>query len=284
MTITLSRAVKQLKTPLRVMTGSLRMLPSVLIIGSQKAGTTSLYRYLLEHPQMLAPSRKEIGFFDIHFARGLGWYRSRFPLRRPWHAFTLEASTGYLDHPHAPSNIRLMLPNAKLLVLVREPVDRAYSHYLHTVRIGYEQLTFEEAIDCEEARTHALYDQMEADPSFYPREINYFSYLRRGRYAEHLEHWFSLFPREQLLVLRTEDLALTPGRVLDTVWDFIGLNSVQPVHFSRHNVAPERSQDLAADTRARLEKYFAPHNRQLERLVGRSFNWGRQNDFDTRQD
>ena len=267
--------LKRLERPVRSLTRGARMLPSLLIIGSQKAGTTSLFRYLLEHPRMLGPSRKEIGFFDIYFDRGTSWYRSFFPLQRPWPATTLEASTGYFDYPHAPRQISETLPETKLILLVRDPVMRAFSHYLHTRRMGEEPLAFEEALEAEEARTGPLLERMEADRTFYAREVNYYSYLRRGRYAEHLERWYRYFPREKLLVLTTEELAADPGGVLRTVWEFIGLPPHRPSRFERHNSAPADEPSLSPVTRARLEEYFAPYDRRLERLLGRRFDWGR---------
>lgn len=268
----LSRTLRRLEDPVRIISNRARMLPSVLLIGSQKAGTTSLYRYLLSHPRVLAPARKEIGFFDIHYRRGLGWYKSRFPLKRPWPAFTLEASTGYFDYPHAPRHIYQTLPQARLILLVREPVGRAFSHYRHTLRMGHEPLSFVEAIASEDARLGSLLERVEADPDFYAREINYYSYLRRGRYAEHLERWYRYFPSDRLLVLRTEDLAQRPSELLETVWRFVGLSPHRPAHFERHNTS-DGDENLTGETRARLEEYFAPYNRQLERLLGRSLGW-----------
>ncbi|HEX7004634.1 MAG TPA: sulfotransferase domain-containing protein [Trueperaceae bacterium] len=271
----LNRVARRLDRPLRTITSGARMLPSVLLIGSQKAGSTSLYRYILEHPRMLPPARKEIGFFDIYFAEGLDWYRSRFPLERPWPAATLEASTGYFDYPHAPRHIAQTLPDVRLILLVRDPVERAFSHYLHTVRMGHEPLGFEDALAAEETRTGALLARMEEDPSFYAREINYYSYLRRGRYAEHLEGWYRYFPRERLLVLQTEELAANPEGVLEKVWEFLGVPPHRPKRFERHNSAPQgKRAGMAPATRKRLEEYFAPHNRRLEQLLDLQLGWG----------
>ena len=269
---TFNRGLRRLDRPARSITSAARMLPSVLLIGSQKAGTTSLYRYLVDHPRMLAPARKEIGFFDIFFDRGIGWYRTRFPLIRPWPATTLEASTGYFDYLHAPRQILEALPHVRLILLVRNPVERAFSHYLHTVRMGEEPLTFEEALASEEDRIRPLLERMEADPRFYAREVNYYSYLRRGRYAEHLERWYRYFPRDRLLVLSTEELAARPDEVMARVWDFIELPAHRPVRFERHNAAPERERMLP-ETKAMLEEYFGPHNQLLERMLGRSLGW-----------
>ena len=148
---------------LRATTYPLRLLPDFLIIGTQRGGTTSLYNYLVEHPGIGAASIKEVHFFDTpHFKQGLAWYRGHFPSafqryyveRSLKHGFvTGEASPYYLFHPHAPKRVAGLMPQMKLIVMLRNPVDRAYSHYHHEVAGGHEKLaTFEEAIACEDER------------------------------------------------------------------------------------------------------------------------------------
>ena len=151
-----------LKRAFRVTTSPLRMMPDFIIIGTQKGGTTSLYRYLIDHPNIAPIYIKEPHYFDIHFHKGIGWYRSHFPTAvEKYYArhvekhdlITGEASPYYLFHPRAPQRVAKTLPKAKLIILLRNPVDRAYSQYQHQLRQpGVEPLSFEEAIAYEEKR------------------------------------------------------------------------------------------------------------------------------------
>src|SRR5947207_13676717 len=191
-------------------TVSLRPLPDFLILGAQKAGTTALYAYLRWHPQITGPSFKEVSFFDRHYARGERWYRAHMPVRRS--GIVGEASPSYLFHPSAPERVARMLPGARLIALLRNPVDRAFSHYQHEVALGREELSFEDALACEDERMVGEVERMPRDPAYFSHAWWNYTYAARGRYAEQLERWFAAFPPEQLLVLLTDDLAAdTPG-------------------------------------------------------------------------
>ena len=148
-------------------------MPDFLIIGTQRGGTTSLYNYLLARPQIAAATRKEVHFFDNNFHRGIPWYRAHFPSLiqgdmaetiRGQRFITGEASPYYLFHPHAPARAALVVPKAKLIVLLRNPVDRAYSHYCRMVKKGRETLSFEDALAQEEIRTRGEGQRLAADP------------------------------------------------------------------------------------------------------------------------
>ena len=140
-----------------------RPLPDFLVIGAQKAGTTALYAYLRWHPGITGPSWKEVSFFDRHWWRGEFWYRGQFPLRSG-QRLVGEASPSYLFHPLAPERVRSLVPEAKLIALVRDPVDRAYSHYQHEVALGREPLSFEDALAAEAERTRGEVVRHVADP------------------------------------------------------------------------------------------------------------------------
>ena len=194
----------------RLATARLRLRPTFLILGAQKAGTTSLHRYLTEHPAVLRASPKEVRYFSTNYARGEGWYRAQFPLRSrrvasrvragAWPAVG-EASPQYLFHPLAPQRVHAFDPALKLIAILRDPVDRAYSQYQMQLRWGYEHSTFEESLDREEAELEGELAKLYGDPPVYSTLVNRISYVARGRYAEQLERWLALFPREQLLVL-----------------------------------------------------------------------------------
>ncbi|HXK24519.1 MAG TPA: sulfotransferase domain-containing protein [Myxococcota bacterium] len=266
-------------------TGFLRLLPDFLILGAAKSGTTSLYRYLVQHPRIRRARRKEIRFFDREHARGPHWYRAHFPLalRGRWEMLrhgefaTGEASPSYLFYPHAAARVHALVPHAKLIAILRNPIDRAWSQYRHKVRRGIEPLSFEDAIAEEPERTRGEWERILADERYRGAALFHFGYLRRGLYAEQLERWLALYPRESLLVLRAEDLFADPNRVIRDTTDFLGLAPRDPGEFvrgfERHNADEDGRETPRPETRARLASHFAPHNERLYALLGRDFGW-----------
>ncbi|MBD0328504.1 MAG: sulfotransferase [Thermoleophilia bacterium] len=261
-------------------TAALRPLPDFLIVGAQRAGTTALYAYLRRHPAIAGPPWKEVSFFDRHYARGERWYRGHFPstLRLGWagrregdRPRVGEASPSYLFHPLAPERAAAVVPGARLVALLRDPVERAFSHYRFEVALGREPLAFEQALDAEEERTRADVERMRTDPAYVGYAWWNFSYLGRGRYAEQLERWLARFPREQLLVLTSEDLFADPGRTSAAVLGFLGVRDRRLPRYPRLNAAP--SADLVPAARERLRAYFAGPNRELYELLGRDLGW-----------
>lgn len=267
---------------LRSVMGPMRLLPDFIIIGAQKCGTTTLYNILSEHPNILPASKKEVHFFDGRYAKGMNWYRGHFPLkmsrdrlaealRQP--VLTGEASPLYLFHPHAADRIKSALPRAKLIAIFRNPVDRAYSHYQREWRGGFETLSFEDALAREDERLAGERDKMIADGLNRSYNYAHYSYMARGRYAEQLRHWFDLFPRDQFLILKNEDLARETQVTFDRVYKFLGIPTWHPKEHTRHNTATY--DKMNPDTRARLVEYFKPHNRALSDLLGMEFDWNK---------
>jgi hypothetical protein len=261
-----------------------RILPDFLVIGTAKSGTTTLYGWLSEHPLVAPAAKKEVHFFDYEWFRGLDWYRSHFPLGRDRQTFerehgrpflTGEASPTYISHARAPSRIARVLPHAKLIVAFRNPVDRAYSQFQMSRREGVEPLeSFADAVAAEEARLRPEHERVQADPYYYGWWIGCWSYLYRSQYADQVERWFQLFPREQFHVLATEDLESDPQRVLDDVYDFLGLPAYENADLEHLHVAP-RYEPMPEEVRAQLVDYFRPRNERLYELVGVDFGWDR---------
>ena len=247
-----------------------RPLPDFLVLGAQKAGTTALYAYLRWHPGITGPSWKEVSFFDRHWWRGEGWYRGQFPLRSGGQIVG-EASPSYLFHPLAPERARTLVPDARLIALVRNPVDRAYSQYQHAVALGREPLSFEEALAAEDERTRGEVDRLVADPRAFSGAWWDHTYVARGRYAEQLERWLRVFPREQLLVVVTEELGAAPGETYAASLGFLGAAPYTLAEYPR--VFDRDYAPMAPGTRAALAATFAEPNRRLEELLGRSFGW-----------
>ncbi len=231
------RVLRPARRRFRYATRKRRILPSFLIIGAQRAGTTSLFRYLLAHPDVAGPSGgdaavwwvKETHFFDEKFTKGVDWYRSFFPLaatreryRKRGHDLQAgEATPYYMFHPAVPARVAATLPDARLIALLRDPVERAYSHYQMMSRTGREKLDFEEAVAAEPERLAGVEEALMSEtvqvlPSGHRahHQHRHRAYFSRGLYADQLERWLEHFDREQLLVVGTEDLLGPPARDL----------------------------------------------------------------------
>lgn len=251
------------KVARRLERGQIGQLPDFVIIGTQKGGTTSLYRYLTCHPGVGNTLRKEIHFFSWYSEKTLDWYRAHFP-RALNQAVIGEASTSYLSDPDVPGRVRSVVPNAKLIAILRNPADRAYSQYQMNRRKGFESLPFEAAIAEEPERLIAA--GARSTPLW-----RYSSYLTRGRYAEQLEWWLQVFPREQLLVLKSEHVFTRPAETLRLAHDFLGLAPIGLEQYDQRNVGAY--DVMPAATRQRLQDYFAPHNQRLYDLLDWNLGW-----------
>jgi hypothetical protein len=255
-------------------------LPDFVIVGASRSGTTSLYHVLADHPFVEPAESKELHFFDTHFREGIGWYRSCFPSPR-WKdgrsTLTGEATPYYLLHPHAARRMADVVPRARLIALLRNPVDRAYSQYQQQVKRGREPLTFAQAIEAEEARLEGEWNRMLEDEEYDSYNLQRYSYLLRGVYADQLLRWRKLFSAEQMLVLKSEDFFERPRETLKRVLRFLDLPDWEPEtpgpgqQYRRNQGVYRGGMDPA--TRSKLENYFEPHNRRLYELLGTDFGW-----------
>ena len=247
-----------------------RALPDAVILGAQKSGTSSLHNYLVQQPGVIEPLRKEVHYFDVNFGRGEAWYRAHFG-RRGEPGLNIDSSPYYLFHPAVPRRMHVLLPDAKLIVLLRDPVRRAYSHYWHERDKGREKLEFEAAIAAEAGRLGDAHKRLADGTLERSFAHQHFSYVARGRYAEQLEAWFDVYPRERILILKFEDLAKEPLATLNTTLGFLGLPPAAAVDLEARNT--RRYPPMAEAVAAQLRDCFAPHNRRLEALLGRSMGW-----------
>lgn len=266
--------LRRLRTHYRTLTGPLRGLPSALIIGAQKGGTTSLFNYLVRHPDVLPPIGKEVHYFDLYYARGDRWYRGRFPYgyRLRGGVLTLDASPYYLMHPLAPERAARLVPDAKLIAVLRNPVDRAFSHYQHEVRAGREVFSFAEAIAKEPERLAGEEERLRADPGYYSFNHRRYAYVRRGLYFHQLCRWLEHFPRSQLLVLQSERLFRDPAAATGLVQEFLGLRPHQGEAY-RPFLQARYDHQISPELRRKLVAYFEPFNRELYRWLGEEFDW-----------
>lgn len=265
----LSRARLEGRLALRRLGRADRPLPDFLIVGAAKAGTTSLHAYLSEHPAVGSPIRKEIHYFDLNLHRGDGWYRSHFPADGT--AITGESTPYYLFHPLVPERVAATLPEVRVIVLLRDPIDRAFSQHNHEVASGHESLPFEQALEREAERLAGEVERLRADPDHRSFAHQHFSYQARGRYAEQLERWFTHLDRDRFLIIRSEDLFADPAAELAAAQRFLGLDVVLPANLTARNARSYAPIDPAL--RARLVKRFQPENERLSQLIHRDFMW-----------
>lgn len=256
---------------LRRANASRRQLPSFLIIGAQKAGTTSLHEYLAEHPLVSPPTTKEVHYFDHSYHRGEGWYRAHFPVPRRPDEVSGESTPYYLFHPLVPELVARDLPGRKLIVILRDPIDRAFSHHNHERALGFEDLPFEEAIAREPGRLDGEEERILDDPRYRSFSHQHHSYLARSRYAEQLERWFRHVDRDQFLILSAEDLFQDPRSILAETQRFLGLERDMPADVTARNA--RSYAPIPDDVRDRLRSELEPHNRRLYELAGRDFGW-----------
>ncbi|WP_440068204.1 sulfotransferase family protein [Streptosporangium sp. OZ121] len=281
----LKRSVHAASGAIGRLTSGSRVLPSFLIIGAQRCGTTSLYRVLSQHPLVLKPVlRKGVHYFDTAYDRGLSWYRAHFPLRasasrlarrygcRP-QAF--ESSPYYLFHPLAGPRIARDLPGAKLIVLVRDPVERAFSAHAHELARGFEtERSFARAVRLEEERLAGAEEALIASPHSTNLAHRHHAYLARGRYAEQLARLEPLVGRDRLLVLDSGRFFAEPDLVYDRVLAFLGLPHLGDPVFERHNTRA-RPGPMSRKLRRELTAHFAEQDTLLTSWLGAEPSWRR---------
>lgn len=257
----------------RSVTSSLRVLPSFLVIGTAKGGTTSLHRYLEEHPNIGTTLKKEVHFFDYNFNLGLDWYKTYFPLRQS-NLLAVDSTPNYLLHPHVPRRVYETLPEVKLILLLRNPIDRAYSHHnMNVKRIDIqENLSFEDAIKAESARIQQELLRVQNDEDYTSMNLSYYSYLASGIYVDQINTWLRYFSLDQMLILKSEDFFKTPSVTYTRVLEFLQLPPYALKEYTNANPR-DYSSDMNPETRKYLANYFKPYNEKLYRLLGVDYAW-----------
>lgn len=242
--------------------------PDFIIIGATKCGTTSLYQYLNTHSQILLPQRKEVDFFDRQFHLGKDWYLSQFPSLTDEPGFyTGEASPNYFYSVGTETNIHSMFPNIKLIALLRNPVDRAISAYYHRRRHGVESRSLDVAIAEEmEALAHATEEQLMTQQG-----SGFQNSVFGGLYVYMLKRWFSVFPREQMLILKSENFFKNTDETMQQVYDFLNIPAASTSTSGKYNVGSYSDEE--SDVRHVLANFFEPHTRRLEDYLQMEFQW-----------
>lgn len=266
-------------------TGDLRPRPDFLIVGAKRGGTTSLWRYLNEHGGVLTlfprPEKiKGVYYFDENFGRGERWYRSHFPTgatrsraaRKLGHPVVAgEASPYYLYHPLAPLRARRLAPDALIIVSLRDPVERAFSHFKERRTNGTEPLSFAEAVAAEPDRLAGEERRILADDEYVSFAHRHMSYVDQGRYAPMLKRWFDAYGRDRVHVEISEEMYADPQAAVDRVTERLGLPPRRLDHPEPYNAEPDRGFD--EPLRAQLTETLAPDIAAVETLLGRPVAW-----------
>jgi hypothetical protein len=263
-------------------TAPLRLQPAFIMIGAQRCGTTSLFRALMAHPQVVRPAfHKGVNYFDLNYHRGMRWYRGHFPIAEIARRKTqgrgqpaaFEASGYYIYHPFAIGRIARDLPGVKLVVMLRDPVERAFSAYKHEYARGYEWEIFEKALELEDERLAGEIDRMRRDPAYESFPHRHHSYRRRGQYPDQLDRVYQHFPRAQVHIIESEAFFRQPGAEYRGLLRFLGLPPFEPAGFDRYNARP--GAPMLPQTRKMLEEHYRPSDEHLARLLGRPPLWAR---------
>ena len=280
----LERIYKKFRIIRHRLTGFIRVLPDFLIIGVPRGGTTSLYNYMIEHPNIIPALSKEIGFFSEHYDKGITWYKSHFPSKllnkyMSWkkiNFFTGEASPIYLYHPLAPKRILETIPNVKMILLLRNPVERAWSHYWQSVRKYREKLSFEEVIKRQMNEEHLSdYDAFCTELYHTNNDQILNQYISGSIYLERLKRFYDIFPKEKILILASEDLYNNPQMICDEISEFLKIPKWNLKKFTKYNYYVKQPK-LDERLKRQLLEYFKPHNEQLYKYLNRDFGWDKQ--------
>lgn len=262
------------------LTARLRVLPDYLILGTQRGGTTTLQKHLTQHPRVKsARLSKGVHFFDVNYDRGELWYRSHFRtgsgqriVGRPYPIMVGEASPYYLFHPLAPARIAATVPNAKLIVLLRDPVSRAFSHHRHEVARGFEDLDFEQAVEAEPSRLAGEEERIIAEQDYVSHAHQHHSYLARGLYVRQLTRYLEHFPRQQIFVAESAELFQRPEELYGRLLDFLELEPFTPDTFEHLNPT-SGSTRVEPATHAALREHFAEPDERLSEIMGHQPSW-----------
>ena len=257
--------------------------PDFVIVGAQRCGTTSLFRALNKHPAMMPNviNAKGIHYFDTSYHNDLAWYLAHFPSRaeRDSHAASVghkaiagEASPYYLYHPAGAERMAQAIPDAKIIVLLRDPVKRAISHHLHMVFEGHESIEdLDQALDMESTRLEGIEERLMSDPSYVSRPHQHYSYMARGHYAQQLEKLYTHFDRKNVLVMTTDKLISDSQPSLSAIQSFIGLEPDPSIELEKRNASSKF--EPRPETIQRLTDEFAKSNERLAKVVDVEIPW-----------
>tara|TARA_A100001037_G_scaffold146479_1_gene132233 strand:+ start:2431 stop:3267 length:837 start_codon:yes stop_codon:yes gene_type:complete len=254
-------------------TAASRVLPDFIVIGTVRSGSTSLYYNICEHPVVLPAAYDEIGFFDSNFHLGLKWYQSMFPKKSAMEkirnktnfAITGEDTPFYFWKEEVPKRIQNTVPKCKLITILRNPVDRAYSNYHLGKRSKRESLSFEDAIHQEMQRIENGVNREHYDHNS--------SYLTKGLYDLQLMEWYNIFPKEKILVISTEELSQNPVDTMNKTYEFLEIPEYKISNPQKRKL--ENYEKMSDNIRNELISFFKPHNEKLFEMINKRFDWNK---------
>ena len=246
-----------------------RMEPSFIIIGEARCGTTSLFNYICENNRVLPPSKKEIHFFDYKFHNGKSWYKAYFPIKNK-NKITGEATPYYFSHPKAAKRLKETFPKMKIILILRNPIDRAISSYYKQRKLSLEHIeSVEKAVDLEDVRLkESMYNMLNKNDYDYNHK-NY-AYVKRGLYYENLKRWMTLFDDDQMLIFEFDDLFGNLEANYKRVVDFLDIDD-RKMYFEHFNKGSYKN--INPKFRAKLASLFEDNNKKLYKLLKVDYNW-----------
>ena len=240
-------------------------LPSFICIGAQKGGTTTLHVLLSKHPKIFLPIQKEIHYFDINYHKGSQWYAEQFFSAKK-DQICGEVTPFYLFDEQTPTRIKSLVPDIKLIVLLRDPVDRTISHYYHARKRGFEALDIESALNAEPERLATK------DITIVQRH----SYIARSQYLSQLSRYEEHFKEQQILILKSEDLFEKTQNTLDRIMNFLEIDAIQiPKMIPRANKGIDYRRQVSIRAREELQEKLAKTYIGIKDRYG--IKWGRTN-------
>ena len=265
----------------KMYTSCFRLMPDVIICGFHKTSTTSLHHYLIQHPNIIKPTRKEIGYFSTFFWRGEMWYKSHFPtkfskIRKASNNetfLTLDSDPGCSYHPNSPKRVHDRLPNVKLIFVLRNPIDRAWSEYNQDLRRGWDpNISFEDKIKDDDILFENMIDKLKNLKRLgHEKYVLPLAHISIGKYIIHIENWLKYFPMEQFLFLTTDEINSNLNLALKKIYEFLQIPERNIPNLKRQNVGNYPKMDNY--TRLKLIEYYKPYNKKLEELLNRELNW-----------
>jgi len=266
-----------LKRNIFALTGLIRVLPDFLVIGAKRCGTTSLFYHLPEHPCISKSPHDNMGFFNDNFHLGVNWYKSFFPtiftrnkIKSEFGNFlAFDVTTTYMEEESTANNVYQIKPNMKIIVILRNPVDRAYSQYHLNLREKTEKRSFEDAMEenMNELNKES-HERYEIKPKFSAEENNY---LKKGLYAQQLRHWLNIFPMESMLILSTEEFESNQQAIYNKIFEFLNISQFEVKNTEK--MEKGSYPQMKSETRSLLLDYFRSHNNELFKLINKKFDW-----------
>ncbi|ACK69024.1 sulfotransferase [Gloeothece citriformis PCC 7424] len=274
----LKKAVKQIVYPI------IQSTPDFLIIGTQKGGTTSLYNYLIEHPQIIGnKSWKEIRYYDLaeNYNQGFSWYLGQFPSKlKKGNRLTFDASPSYLYFPNIPKLIQQDLGHIKMIAILRNPVDRAYSAWKMYSSFGTNPNVYQNIKKLADKRTFAQAIEQELTNTCQPG-IYFYDYVNRGKYVEQIKNYYKYFEQNTLLILTFDELKQNVSLVMNKICEFLNIEpysqeALKQFKSQKFNVGLKDQENFSSEDeeyKQKLKTYFEPYNQKLYELLGYSCNW-----------